>query len=427
MDTIFALATAPGRAGVAVIRISGPAARTAAEVLAGPLPDHGRTLRELRDRNGQLLDEALVLTFEKGRSFTGEMTVELHVHGSPAIIAAVMRCLGCLAGLRMAEAGEFTRRAMEQGRLDLAQVEGLADLIAAETEAQHRQAIRVFSGKLGELAEGWRERLLKATALLAVTIDFVDEELPDDLSREVDGLVASVRREMEREASGVAVAERVRDGFEVAILGRPNVGKSSLLNNLAGRDAAITSETAGTTRDVIEVRLDIAGLPVTLLDTAGLRDAKDVVEGLGIARGLKRAKDADLRIYLTEPGEVPSVRLEAEDIVVQGKMDLFRPAGVGISTVTGEGIDELVDRIGRILGDRAVGVGTAIRVRHRIALKEAIDRLGHVSALVKSGPEIEDIAAEELRGAVAAVDMIVGRMDVEEVLGEIFSSFCIGK
>ncbi|MFT6075012.1 MAG: tRNA modification GTPase, partial [Yoonia sp.] len=250
------------------------------------------------DASGELLDEALILCFDAGKSFTGEEVVELQLHGSPAVVSAVMRVLGSNSELRQAEAGEFTRRALENGRLDLAEVEGLADLIDAETESQRKQAVRVFSGALGALADGWRTKLIRAAALLEATIDFADEEVPFDVTPEVRELLDSVASEMQREADGVRAAERVRDGFEVAIIGAPNVGKSTLLNMLAGRDVAITSEIAGTTRDVIEVRMDLNGLPVTLLDTAGLRETDDIVEGLGVARAQERAERADLRIHL---------------------------------------------------------------------------------------------------------------------------------
>ncbi len=426
-DTIFAQATAPGRAGLAVIRISGPDARCAAEALSGRLPSHGRSVRTLRDRDGEILDEALVLTFAEGRSSTGEIVAELHLHGSTAVVSAVLRVLAEDSRLRMADPGEFTRRALENGRLDLAQVEGLADLIDAETEAQRRQALRVFSGKLKDLADGWRGSLLRAMALIEATIDFADEEVPADVSDEVSALIIEVRQEMWKESAGVAVAERIRDGFEVAIIGRPNVGKSSLLNILAGREAAITSEMAGTTRDVIEVRLDLEGLPVTLLDTAGLREAEDALENIGIAKGRTRAKMADLRVYIAEPGEDTEVDLEPEDIVVQGKADLLPPGTPGLSARTGAGIDQLVDRIGRVLRGRAAAAGTAMRARHRMALDRAIGGLDRAMAAMVDGSDSADIVAEELRGAVRAVDMMVGRIDVEDVLGEIFASFCVGK
>ena len=268
LDTIFALATAPGKAGVAVVRVSGPEAGQAGARLFGtlPAPHHART-RILKDANGHRLDQALVLFFPAGQSFTGEDVLELHLHGSVATVNAVLRVLGDMPGLRIAEPGEFTRRALENGCLDLAQVEGLADLIDAETEAQRKQALRVLSGDLGKTAESWRSDLIRAAALIEATIDFADEEVPVDVTPEVEALLARVSSSLETEIAGVQTAERIRTGFEVAIVGAPNVGKSTLLNALAGREAAITSEYAGTTRDVIEVRMDLAGLPVTLLDT----------------------------------------------------------------------------------------------------------------------------------------------------------------
>ena len=426
METIFALATAQGKAGVAVVRISGADARSVAEEMCGPLPEHGRSVRRVNAANGDVLDEALVLTFAAGRSFTGESVVELPLHGSTAIIAAVLAELGARKELRMAEAGEFTRRALENGRLDLAQVEGLADLIDAETEAQRRQAQRVFSGALGEKSEGWRASLLRAAALIEATIDFADEEVPVDVSPEVVELLSATMAEMRVEAEGVGVAERIRSGFEVAIVGPPNAGKSTLLNRLAGRDAAITSEIAGTTRDVIEVRLDLQGLPVTFLDTAGVRESEDTIERIGIARAIERAEQADLRIHLLLPGGGPIVGVQDGDVVAHSKVDLVEGDGFGISAVTGQGIDALIGMVGSELRKRTAHVGIAMRERHRIALLRALDHLGEARVLLESGAG-DDIVAEEIRSACRAVDQIVGRVDVEQILGEIFSSFCIGK
>lgn len=424
MDTIFALASAPGAAGVAVVRISGVAAFSAAERLAGALPDARRAaLRVVRDRDGAVLDEALVLRFDAGASFTGEDVVELQLHGSPAVVSAVLGELGRMDGLRQAEAGEFTRRALENGRLDLAQVEGLADLIEAETEAQRRQAMRVLSGRLGEMAEGWRRDLVRAAALVEATIDFADEDVPVDVMPEVSELLGRVLVSLEAEQNGVRVAERVRQGFEVAILGAPNVGKSTLLNALAGRDAAITSEIAGTTRDVIEVRMDLGGLPVTFLDTAGLRETEDFVEKLGIQRARERAEGADLRVLLTDGEDLPDVEVTPGDIVLRSKSDLSQQGG--ISGKTGEGVSDLVERIRAELANRASVIGTATRDRHRAAMEVAG---GHLRAAVAMGPDAEaDFVAEEIRTAVRALDSLVGRVDVENLLDEIFSSFCIGK
>ena len=426
MDTIFALASARGKAGVAVVRLSGPEAFSAARDLAGSLPD-SRGLRTLTRPDGVVLDQALVLVFQPGHSFTGEAVVEFHVHGSAAVVEALLRVLGDMEGLRMAEPGEFTRRALENGRLDLAQVEGLADLIDAETEAQRVQALRVLSGALGEKAERWRADLIRAAALLEATIDFVDEEVPVDVGPEVIALIDRVSAGLARDRDGVRVAERIRDGFEVAIVGPPNAGKSTLLNALAGREAAITSELAGTTRDVIEVRMDLAGLPVTVLDTAGLRETADVVEGLGIGRALARARAADLRVFLLLDGDRGTgLEPEGDDIVVAGKADLGHD-GFAVSGRTGEGIDVLVGRIGDILSRRAAHAGTAIRERHRLAMVRALEALANARIAVEHGHAQAELAAEELHVAIRALDSVVGRIDVENLLDEIFSSFCIGK
>lgn len=426
MDTIFALATAQGRAGVAVIRISGPQAVTAVSKLCGDVPDQ-RGVRALRDDDGTMLDEALILRFIAGQSFTGEEVVELQLHGSPAVVNAVLRRLGDMPVLRHAEAGEFTRRALENGRLNLAEVEGLADLIDAETESQRKQAIRVFSGALGALADAWRTKLIRAAALLEATIDFADEEVPVDVSPEVKALLSDVVSQMQVEAEGVRVAERVRNGFEVAIIGAPNVGKSTLLNRLAGRDVAITSEVAGTTRDVIEVQMDLDGLPVTLLDTAGVRDTDDVVEGLGVARAKERAERADFRVHLLLDPSAIIDELGPDDLVVQAKADLYGADGIAVSGTTGEGIDRLIAHVSGRLVSKVGQIGIAMRERHRVALVRAMGYLDDAMLALEDADAMADLVAEDLRSALRAVDSIVGRVDVEHVLDEIFSSFCIGK
>ena len=422
MDTIFALASARGKAGVAVVRISGPRAFDALGYFCKPVKQ--RAVRKLII-DGALLDEALVLTFEGPNSFTGENIVELHLHGSPAIVNAVLTALSNIKELRVAEPGEFTRRALENERLDIARVEGLADLIEAETEAQRRQAISIFAGALGHKAETWRARLIRAAALIEATIDFADEEVPVDVTPEVSALLQDVSAELQVEAEGYNAAERIRDGFEVAIVGPPNAGKSTLLNALAGRRAALTSEIAGTTRDVIEVRMDLSGLPVTFLDTAGIRETDDEVEGLGIALAKDRAERADLRLILV-PGRDAHSAIEAkhDDIVVVPKSDL----GEGdISAVSGEGLDDLVTRITDILQERAAYAGVAIRNRHRVAIERAVSALEFAQDRLRSDPETSELAAEDLRTAIRALDSLVGRVDVENLLDEIFASFCIGK
>ncbi|KIC18219.1 tRNA uridine-5-carboxymethylaminomethyl(34) synthesis GTPase MnmE [Leisingera sp. ANG-DT] len=428
MDTIFALASAQGKAGVAVIRISGPLALDAgAQICGGELPARGTGLRILQDESGERLDEALVLSFSAPKSFTGENTVEFQTHGSTAVVSAVLDSLGRINGLRMAEPGEFTRRALENGNLDLAQVEGLADLIDAETEAQRRQAQVVLAGGLGRLAESWRTSLIRAASLIEVTIDFADEEVPVDVTPEVSELLAHVQAGLEKETAGVRIAERIRSGFEVAIVGAPNVGKSTLLNALAGREAAITSEYAGTTRDIIEVRMDLAGLPVTLLDTAGLRDTDDHVEGIGIALARKRAEEADLRVFLAEDSEVLDVEMRAGDIRLRPKADLRAEQGNAISGRSGQGVDQLVDHVSSVLKSRSAQAGIATRARHRDAMLSALLSLTEAQDILRRGPEYYDIAAEEMRSAIRSLEMLVGRIGVENLLDEIFSSFCLGK
>lgn len=428
MDTIFALATARGRAGVAVVRLSGPCAFAALERLNGNLPEPRRAvLRVLRDGD-EILDEALVIRFERGASFTGEDSVELHLHGSPAVVSAMLRVLGEMPGLRMAEPGEFTRRAFENGKIDLAQVEGLGDLLLAETEAQRRQAMRLLSGVLGEKAEVWRGQLIRVAALLEAVIDFAEEDVPEDVAPEVVALIDPVLDGLRAEVAGFGAAERIRDGFEVAIVGPPNIGKSTLLNMLAGREAAITSEIAGTTRDVIEVRMEMRGLAVTLLDTAGLRESSDRVEVIGMARAVDRARAADLRVFLLDGDDTGlPIAPEPGDIVVHGKGDLRDDGLPSVSGLTGAGVAELVERIGEALVVRVASAGTITHERHRRAVAAAIQALGCAREDVLMGTESEELTAEKVRQAIRALESVVGRVDVEDFLSEIFSSFCIGK
>ena len=427
METIFALASARGKAGVSVIRVSGPKAFEAGRLLAGSLPaPRVAGLRKLR-LGDEVLDEAVVLVFEHGASFTGENIVEFHIHGSIATVTAVLNALESIAGLRLAEPGEFTRRALENGCLDLTQVEGLSDLIDSETEAQRKQALKVLSGAVGKVADRWRLDMIRAAALIEATIDFADEEVPVDVSPEVLVLIDGVLGEIREETRRISASERIREGFEVAIVGRPNAGKSTLLNALAGRDAAITSEVAGTTRDVIEVRMDLGGIAVTLLDTAGLRDTQDIVEKIGIDRAVTRANASDLRVFLIDEGEIPLLEPREDDLVVRGKADLLPAEGLAVSGKTGAGLDQLVGEITRILESRAAGAGVMTRERHRAGMKTALQAMESARNEVLLGSDRAEMAAEELRTAVRALESLVGRVDVEHLLDEIFSSFCIGK
>lgn len=429
MDTIYALASARGKAGVSVIRVSGEKARDVLRDIAGDIPETRRaSLRRLRDENGRTLDEALVLSFDRGASFTGEASAELHVHGGAAVVSAVLDRLARIPGCRLAEPGEFTRRALENDRLDLAQVEGLGELIEAETEAQRILAMRVFSGALGAKVEAWRGALVSAAASLEVTMDFADEEVPETAADGVADLIRTVIRELRDEIRGSAAAERIRDGFEVAIVGPPNIGKSTLLNRLAGRDAALTSELAGTTRDVVEVRMDLRGLPVTLLDTAGLRETEDSVETMGIERARARAAAADLRIFLVEGADSePEMYAASEDVVAVGKADLGAGRAFAVSGLTGEGVDELIERVASTLETRAGAAMTATRERHRNAMTAALERLEDAAERLSEESWETEVIAEEIRAGIRSLESLVGRVDVDHVLDEVFARFCIGK
>ena len=427
MDTIFALASAPGKAGISIVRLSGPLAINVAEKLTkSKLKEKQPNLRVIYDSDNHFIDQALILIFRKPYSFTGENVVEFHLHGSSAVVSSVIKLLCNFKGLRSAEAGEFTRCALENGKIDLAQVEGLADLIDAETDAQHKQAARIFNGALGEKTKEWRATLVKAGALLVATLDFADEEVPEEVTPEVGKLINVVLSDLDKEIIGVQTAERIRSGFEVAIVGAPNLGKSTLLNYLVGRDAAITSNVSGTTRDVIEVKLDLRGLPVTILDTAGIRKSDDKVEEIGISRALERSSLSDLRIVLTEDGEYPvGLKKRDTDIICISKDDQGNRGGV--SGKTGAGIDRLKNNIWDILNNKAQYVGIATRERHKSSMVNAKKFLGNAVVSLRDGPEYYDITAEEIRAATSALDSLIGRIGVEDVLDEVFSSFCLGK
>lgn len=432
LDTIYALASARGKAGVSVIRVSGNRAHEALAMMTDVPKARQASLRRLYWQ-GVLLDEALVLVFEAGASFTGEASVELQVHGGQAVVAAVLGALSQIEGLRPAEAGEFTRRALENGCLDLTQVEGLADLIDAETEAQRVQSLRVLSGAIGQKVESWRRDLIRAAALLEATIDFADEEVPVDVMPEVRALLDGLSTRLKAEAEGAKIAERIREGFEVAIVGKPNVGKSTLLNAFAGRKAAITSEIAGTTRDVIEVRMDVDGLAVTFLDTAGLRETDDQIEALGVDLAIKRANAADMRIFLMDGAEdISSLTPQEGDLIVLGKADTMeddvaRQFEYRVSGLMGDGVSSLLAAVSQTLSLRSAGAGALTRERHRAAIGGAILALDSALDELQKPFAVVELAAEELRVASRALEMLLGRIDVETLLGEIFASFCIGK
>lgn len=428
METIFALASARGKSGVAVLRLSGPRAHSVARAMAGSLlPPRQTALRPLRNAAGEALDTGLVVIFNAGASFTGEDVAELMVHGSLATISAIESCLANDHGLRLADPGEFTRRALENGVLDLTQVEGLSDLLEAETESQRRQALRVLDGAIGKLVAGWRDHLIKAAALIEVSIDFVEEDI-GNFDAQILAELEVVYTQLQREIAGQGARERVQTGFEIALVGSVNAGKSTLLNALAGREAAITSDIAGTTRDVIELRMDIGGYAVTLLDTAGLRETDETIESIGIARGQKRADEADIRIILCDGPDIPPpVEARAGDIILFSKADLFPEIQGGISGLTGQGIESLLERIQTELETRVARDGVTVRRRHLQAMQNADAALTLAIEKLRSEEYIPELVAADIRHAMSALDSLIGKVDVEDLLGDIFASFCIGK
>lgn len=439
-DTIFALASGGGKAGIAVYRISGREAGVLLRRISGrelPVPRRAGRIRVQDPENGGVLDDGLALWFPGPDSFTGEDVAELHLHGGRAAIACVTDLLARWA--RLAEPGEFTRRAFENGKMNLTEVEGLADLVNAETAAQLRLAQRQLQGALGALYEGWRERLLDCLARMEASIDFSDEDLPE-------GLEHAVREETQRVAKAVAAhlddggrGEKLRDGLYIAILGPPNAGKSSLLNALAQRDAAIVSERAGTTRDVIEVHLDLGGYPVIVADTAGLTEQAEGLAAEGVRRTRRAAGDADIKIALFDGACWPALDratlevLDDRTLSAVNKTDLGkvppaphihgRPA-LGLSVRSGAGMDGLLARLEATVLDncRLAAHPGLTRARHRQALTECVAALERFSRMAEA-----ELAAEDLRLAVRALGRITGRVDVEQVLDRIFAEFCIGK
>jgi tRNA modification GTPase len=440
-ETIFALSSGRLPAAIAVVRISGPNARVGLETFGVKLPEPRRAARaQLIDPDSrETIDDALALWFAAPRSETGEDTVELHLHGGRAVLAKVFAVLGALPGFRPAQAGEFSKRAVLNGKLDLTHAEGLGDLVAAETEAQRRQAMHQYQGALSRKVEAWRERLIDAMALIEANLDFSDEaDVPQNLLAPAVRVVSEIVAEIEAALADSHRGERLREGFFVAIAGAPNAGKSTLLNRLAQREVAIVSDIPGTTRDAIEVTLDLDGVPVVLIDTAGIRETADPVEKEGVRRALARAESADLVLLLQPAGEVPvelsvqkhqtlwRVQTKSDLIDSDSKQTLIHKGSPAISAKTGAGIGELLARLSneaqRFAGEPAL----VTRQRQKTALAEAAKLLAAAQAAADAG-EGEEFFAENLRLAARELGRITGRVDVEDVLDKIFSSFCIGK
>lgn len=429
-DTIFALSSGALPAGLAVIRLSGNQAFTAAETLAGRLAtDRKASLRTIRGRNGVIIDQGLVVGFPGPNSFTGEDCVELHVHGSRAVVSALILELEQIDGLRLAEAGEFSRRAFENGKLDLVEIEGLADLISAETEMQRRLAVEQSFGGQSALYIDWAERLTRSRALIEAELDFADEDdVPGSVSERVWSEVGQIYLELLQHLETAKSGEIIRDGYKIVIAGPPNAGKSSLLNALANRDVAIVTERAGTTRDILHVDLDMSGYLVRFFDTAGLRESDDIVEVEGIRRARVAIEQADMILSLNE---IDSPALQnhefshANVLTVGTKLDAHAPSDefdLCISTRTGDGLELLRETILRKITALWTGSLVPNRARQVDALKDASNFI----AEALNGTEL-DLRAESLRAAASALGRITGRVDVEQLLDVIFSQFCIGK
>jgi tRNA modification GTPase len=441
-DTIFALSTAQGHAGIAVIRVSGSESFNVLKSMTRkPLPDVRKaSVRLLKDEQGAALDSALVLVFAGPHSFTGEDMVELHVHGGRAVVDGVCAALFAV-GLRQAEPGEFTKRAFQNGKMDLTEAEGLADLIDAQTAGQRQQALRQMEGGLRDLYEGWRADILDALAFVEGEIDFPDEEgVPDALAQRAGPILLTLAERLKATILNSERGERVRHGVEIAIIGAPNAGKSSILNALTGRDIAIVSEQAGTTRDIIEAHIELAGLPVRLSDTAGLRESDDVVEKEGVRRALVRAAEADLRICVIDSADEIRAdiaqELKPDDIILYNKADIYElpldnAENVSretflISAKTGRGFNAFLERLEIIVSDRFTvleSVGLT-RARHKACVQKALIAIETAQLNLSIAPEL---AGSDLRDALRQIQELAGETDIEAVLDRVFSSFCIGK
>jgi len=444
MKTIYALSSGPGISGISVIRTSGPDTKTIIKELTKseiPKPRLA-TLRKINKINtNEIIDEGLIIWFPAPNSYTGEDMAEFHVHGSRAVIEAMHNSISKINNCRLAEPGEFTKKAFQNGKINLLKAESISDLISSETEIQRRQAINIMSGKSAAIFSSWREDLIKILSKIEAKIDFPDDELPKDILSEIKKKSEKVTNEIKKILDDQKVGERIREGFKIAIVGPPNVGKSSLLNYLSRRDVAIVSEIAGTTRDVIETHLNINGMPVIISDTAGIRDSKNEIEKKGIKLALKRAEDADLNIVVIEPksshftGFLKDL-ISSKSILVVNKSDLgidtilsnfkkYKP--IYISLKNEKNLDELIEVIKNKLKNQFITSDDILitRERHRQHLEQCVSHLENFN--IKNNSEDYDQAAEDLRLATREIGMIVGKVDVEEVLQSIFNDFCIGK
>ena len=445
--TIFAVSSGGGRAGVCVIRLSGPKVRETILSLTKKekLPNvRQATLGWFYNPNtGEKLDQGLLLYFAQPHSFTGEDVAEFHIHGGHAVVAEFLMVLSKMPSLRIAEPGEFTRRAFDNGKMDLTSAEGLADLINAQTAGQKRQALRQMEGQLAKLYDGWRSEIITSMAYLEVDIDFSDEEIPDDVATKINPIIKKLHLEIDNHLSDGHRGERVRHGLQVVILGAPNAGKSTLLNYLSQRDVAIVSDIAGTTRDLLEVHLDISGLPVTIVDTAGLRSGEDKIEAEGIRRAINRAENADLKLVIIDGSVEEKMTAEISNQIDENTMVLFNKNDVlkkstskiegsdsigvwYISAKTGEGLHKFIEDFSIEVEKRMelTEAPSLTRTRHRANL---VSCLGHLTRYLNANHMELELLSEDLRMAARELGKITGQVDVEDILEKIFKEFCIGK
>ena len=442
--TIYALSSGPGVSGIAVIRLSGSKVEKIVKILTNdqlPKPRQATVKKFSKINNSELIDEGILIWFPSPNSYTGEDMAEIHVHGSVAVVRSILDQLSKIENCRLAEPGEFTKIAFQNEKINLLKAESISDLISAETEIQRQQAIQIMSGRSSEKFNSLRESLLKILSNVEAKIDFPEEDLPDDLIKNIKNDTEKIRKEIEKILDDQKVGERIREGFKIAIIGPANAGKSSLLNHLSNRDVAIVSEIAGTTRDVVEAHLNLDGYPVVISDTAGIRESHDEIEKKGIKLALKRAEDADLNIIVIEPKSVDFTGflndlVSEKSIIVINKIDLgykdinqdiekFNPIFLSIKNETN--LDELINRIKDKLKNKFVSSNETLitRERHRQSLEACVQNLKNFEE--KNSQEDFDKAAEDLRLATRHLGMIVGKVDVEEILGSIFNDFCIGK
>ena len=432
--TIFALSTPPGVSAISIVRISGPDSFKAVDRLCRSsktriFESRRASLRKVFSTDGKVLDEGLILCFEKGKSFTGEDMVELHLHGSPIVVKTVLEALSDLSYTRHAEAGEFTRKALENNKLNLFEAEGLADLLVAETEAQQSLALKTYTGAVSKKIEDWKKTIKRMLSTVEATIDFSDELDNIDFIHSIRSDLELLEKELIAEEEGYKAAESIREGFEVAFVGKPNVGKSTLLNRLADRKLAITSDISGTTRDIIELKFNLEGIPVTFLDTAGVRYGKNQIEKIGIENSIDRANKSDIRVFLKDEKEnieIYGVKFFDSDIVLRPKGDLpgLEPS---ISGKTGKGIDFMLEKIKQKLGNKIRGASSITRIRHLEKVSQSIGSLRIIRDEMGGSRYEPEIIAEECRNMLRYFDGLLGLVDTEDILGEIFAKFCIGK